>query len=40
MKKAGMSQKGYLKQDMFRNGQFADMVIFGLLRFEWEKELS
>jgi RimJ/RimL family protein N-acetyltransferase len=38
MIKAGMTQEGYLKQDMFRYGQFADMVVFGLLRSEWEKE--
>lgn len=40
MKKAGMVQEGYLKQDMFRNGQFADMIVFGLLHSEWEKGLS
>ncbi|MGZ6441831.1 MAG: GNAT family N-acetyltransferase [Pseudobdellovibrionaceae bacterium] len=40
MKKAGMSQEGYLKQEMFRNGQFADMVVFGLLRSEWAKGQS
>lgn len=37
MMKAGMTQEGYLKQDVFRYGQFADMVVFGLLRSEWER---
>lgn len=38
MSKAGMTQEGYLKQDMLRYGQFSDMVVFGLLKSEWEKE--
>ncbi len=36
MVKAGMTQEGYLKEDSFRNGTFADMVVYGLLRSEWK----
>ena len=38
MIKAGMSQEGYLKKDMFRNGQYSDIVVFGLLRSDWENK--
>ncbi|MDG0817202.1 GNAT family N-acetyltransferase [Bdellovibrio svalbardensis] len=37
MLKAGMQQEGYLRQDMIRYGQVSDMVIFGLLRSDWER---
>jgi ribosomal-protein-alanine N-acetyltransferase len=32
MIKAGMEKEGYLKQDFCKNGEFVDMVIYGLLR--------
>lgn len=31
MQKAGMEQEGYLKKDMFRNGHWSDMVVYGIL---------
>ncbi len=35
MTKAGMIQEGYLKQDSFRDNQFQDMVVYGLLKSDW-----
>lgn len=35
MQKAGMLKEGYLKQDFCKNGQFVDMVVYGLLREEF-----
>lgn len=32
MQKIGMTQEGYLTQDFSRNGDFLDMVIYGLLK--------
>lgn len=31
MLKMGMAQEGFLKQDVFRNGQYEDMLVYGLL---------
>ena len=36
MQKAGMTKEGYLKQDVSRNGKFVDLVIYGLLREEFQ----
>ena len=35
MIKAGMKQEGILRQDFLKNGQYADMVVYGLLRDEY-----
>lgn len=32
MIKAGMQQEGILRQDFFKNGQFTDMVLYGILK--------
>jgi ribosomal-protein-alanine N-acetyltransferase len=32
MQKAGMQQEGILRKDFFKNGQFADMVVYGILK--------
>lgn len=36
MVKNGMTQEGYFKQDLYKNGQFVDMVVYGLSSIEWE----
>jgi len=37
MIKAGMTQEGFLKQEIFRHGSYSDLVVYGLLRSEWER---
>ena len=32
MQKAGMLQEGYLKQHMYKNGKFVDVVVYGILK--------
>ncbi len=34
-KKVGFKEEGCLRKDIFKNGQFEDRVIFGILREEW-----
>lgn len=34
MLKAGMQQEGILRKDYFKNGEFADMVVYGILKGE------
>lgn len=34
-KKVGFKEEGRLRKDVFKNGQFKDRVIFGILREEW-----
>lgn len=35
MTKNKMVQEGYLKQEIFKNSTFQDMVVYGLLKSEW-----
>jgi len=37
-KKVGFEREGIRRQAVFRDGQFRDELIFGLLREEWKKE--
>ncbi len=32
MQKAGMLQEGYLKQHMYKNGKFVDVVVYGIFK--------
>jgi diamine N-acetyltransferase len=36
-KTAGFQEEGRLREAMFQNGEFHDMVMFGLLREEWKQ---
>ena len=36
MIKNGMAQEGVLKHDLYKDGRFVDIVVYGLLRIEWE----
>lgn len=40
MMKVGMTQEGYLKQDMLRYDEFHDVVVFGLLRSDWKAKTA
>ena len=35
-KKVGFQEEGRLREEVFKNGEFHDLVIFGLLRDEWK----
>ncbi len=35
MIKSGLTQEGYLKQELLKDGQFYDTVVYGLLKSEW-----
>lgn len=35
--KCGFTKEGTLRQEIFRFGTFHDILLFGLLRSEWEK---
>lgn len=35
MKKNGMKQEGYFRQELFKDGVFNDSVVYGILRSEW-----
>lgn len=35
MIKSGLTQEGYLKQELLKNGQFYDTVVYGLLKSDW-----
>jgi [ribosomal protein S5]-alanine N-acetyltransferase len=37
LEKIGMTHEGMLRRHAFRGGEFRDMVLYGLLREEWEK---
>ncbi len=36
MQKIGMRQEGYLCEHVHQWGEFADLVLYGILRAEWE----
>jgi RimJ/RimL family protein N-acetyltransferase/GNAT superfamily N-acetyltransferase len=36
MIKSGLNQEGYLKQELLKNGQFYDTIVYGLLKCEWD----
>lgn len=36
MQKIGMRQEGYLREQVYQWGEFADLVLCGILRTEWE----
>ncbi len=36
LEKLGMTQEGRLRRHAFRGGEFRDMVLYGILREEWE----
>jgi RimJ/RimL family protein N-acetyltransferase len=36
LEKVGMRQEGVLRRHVFRGGEFRDMVMYGMLREEWE----
>lgn len=35
--KCGFKQEGSLRQEMFREGKYHDVIVMGILRSEWEK---
>jgi [ribosomal protein S5]-alanine N-acetyltransferase len=37
LEKIGMTKEGVLRRHAFRDGEFKDMVMYGLLREEWEE---
>jgi RimJ/RimL family protein N-acetyltransferase len=37
LEKNGFKQEGHLRQHAFKNDQYEDVFIYGLLREEWEK---
>ena len=37
-RKCGFVEEGRLRQQAFRNGEYADVVLMGLLRSEWEAQ--
>jgi len=36
MIKNGMTQEGVFKHDVYKDGRFVDMIIYGMLSLEWE----
>lgn len=40
MEKAGMEKDGYLKQEFLKSGNFADMIVYGLLRENWRNNVA
>ena len=36
--KAGLKQEGRLRNDLFRNGEFTDSILYAAIRDEWMKE--
>lgn len=40
LEKIGMAREGVLRRHAFRDGEFRDMVMYGILREEWEGEKS
>lgn len=38
--KVGFKHEGRLRQDLFKNGKYIDVLIMGILRSEWESESS
>ncbi len=39
LQKLGMVQEGILRRHAFRGGEFHDLVVYGILREEWEKSV-
>jgi RimJ/RimL family protein N-acetyltransferase len=37
--KVGFKHEGRLRQDFYKNGQYIDVLIMGILRSEWENEI-
>lgn len=37
MKKSGLVQEGYLKQDIYKNGHYFDTLVYGILKSDWVK---
>lgn len=35
-KKIGFQEEGHLRQAFFKNGQYHDLILFGILRAEWK----
>ena len=40
MLKSGLTQEGYLKQEIIKNGRFYDMLVYGLLKAEYKERPS
>ncbi|HAR41803.1 MAG TPA: GNAT family N-acetyltransferase [Bdellovibrionales bacterium] len=39
MKKIGMKQEGYLREELVRNGRREDMVVYGILKAEFQEDV-
>jgi RimJ/RimL family protein N-acetyltransferase len=37
--KIGFKPEGYLREAIYREGRFVDLVVMGMLQFEWQKRL-
>jgi ribosomal-protein-alanine N-acetyltransferase len=40
MCKIGMKKEGFLKKHVFKNNKYEDLVVYGILRKEWEEEIQ